>query len=454
MATRATAQTAEEAYLAAEKTRVRKLFEEKKLRISRYRHEHNQERGWFAHPKHVLICSWAGRPIYSRYGDESKLAAYMGVISAIISNFQRCNDTVRSLVAGPYKFVFLVEGPIYLVAVSRTGESETHLRLQLQAVHLQILTVLTGGVHARLRNRPQYDVRSAMDETTEMLLSELVHDTDTSPAFYLESTRCLRLDPAKRERIGKILKSQRTKNLLFAVLLNGFELVSLVRTKDRKLSASDLYLLSNFVNNSLSLRSGEAWAPICLPGVSRKGYVWLYVCFLRGDLSLSLITADKMDFFQLQEVKRRIVEQMDKSREELGPLERLPSASSWTILDINTEIHELVHFLYKSHVTSQYVMPTPTHPFKGPAGLRQLVSQYKRVWDNVQVAGSPKGNTVYFQTSRASTVLAWIRPGEFEIYCTFTPLVAKEVAITACNRALRWIKREESSLFMLQALTW
>ncbi len=46
--------------------------------------------------------------------DESKLAAYMGVITAIISNFQRIGDTIRSIRAGQHTFVFLLCGPIYV----------------------------------------------------------------------------------------------------------------------------------------------------------------------------------------------------------------------------------------------------------------------------------------------------------------------------------------------------
>ena len=38
------------------------------------------------------------------------------------------------------------------------------------------------------------------------------------------------------------------------------------------------------------------------------------------------------------------------------------------------------------------------------------------------------------------------------MYAAFTPLVSKEAATTACNRALRWIKREEESLFITNAL--
>jgi len=209
----------------------------------------------------------------------------------------------------------------------------------------------------------------------------------------------------------------------------------------------------NFVNNSQSLRSGEAWTPICLPNVSSKGYVWAYVCFLLGDLSLTLITADSGDFVNLQEVKRRIFDQMSKNG-DLSTVQKAIKRRVWTAASLHTEIYELVHFLYKFDSARQYIMPAPNHPFKGKQGLKTIMHEYKRVVDRTSLVRTDKSHTVYFHASDASAVLAWIRPGEFEIYCTFTPLVPKEVAITACNRILRWIKREEKSLFMLQLNMW
>eukprot|EP00466_Bigelowiella_natans_P013333 jgi/Bigna1/75391/fgenesh1_pg.34_\ len=422
----ATALTAEEVYLQEEKERIRRLFTEKKLKVTRYSHQHNQDPEWFRHKKHVLICSWAGRPIFSRYGDESKLAAYMGVISAIISNFQRCKDNVRSLVAGRHKFVFLVQGPIYLVAISCTGESEAQLKIQLEHVHLQIMSILTGSIHNTLRNRPQYDIRGLMGETAETLITELLSDANQSPAYHMKCINCLRLDNDCRTRVGNTLKSHRTKNLLFAVLLAGSQVVSLVRIKDKVLHPSDLLLLINFVNNSQSLRSGEGWTPICLPQVSTKGYVWAYVCFLQGDLSLTLITADNQDFPNLQEVKRRIVEQLIKS-DDLGTVQKAIKAKPWTVSNTKTDFYELVHFLYKFDGAKQYIMPRAMHPFKGRQGLKLLMREYRKVIDRISLVHSDKSYTVYFHASDVSAVLAWIRPGEFEIYCTFTPLVPKEM---------------------------
>lgn len=60
---------------------------------------------------------------------------------------------------------------------------------------------------------------------------------------------------------------------------------------------------------------------------------------------------------------------------------------------------------------------------------------------------------IYYEVNTEVTILSWFRPGEFEMHAAFTPLVTKEDATTACNRALRWIKREEESLFQLASLT-
>jgi len=59
----------------------------------------------------------------------------------------------------------------------------------------------------------------------------------------------------------------------------------------------------------------------------------------------------------------------------------------------------------------------------------------------------------YYEVNDAVTMVAWHRPNEFDMIATFTPLVSKDAATTACNRAVRWIKKEEESLSILVPLT-
>ena len=85
-------------------------FNRHRTRHNKFPDQHNKDPAFFTHDKHVFILSYAGRPIFSRYGDETMLAAYTGVISAIISNVESMGDAVRVLIAGPWKFVFLFKG--------------------------------------------------------------------------------------------------------------------------------------------------------------------------------------------------------------------------------------------------------------------------------------------------------------------------------------------------------
>lgn len=50
-------------------------------------HEDPSHPSWRLHEKHVFILSLAGKPIYSRYGNEDKLATIMGVMQVTWTPF-------------------------------------------------------------------------------------------------------------------------------------------------------------------------------------------------------------------------------------------------------------------------------------------------------------------------------------------------------------------------------
>jgi len=52
---------------------------------------------WRSRRKHFFVLSAAGKPIYSRYGDDDVISGYMGVIQTIISFFEDNGDTLKSV---------------------------------------------------------------------------------------------------------------------------------------------------------------------------------------------------------------------------------------------------------------------------------------------------------------------------------------------------------------------
>lgn len=358
-----------------------------------------QDPAWFNHSKHILICSWSGRPIYSRYGDESSLAAYMGVITALISNFQRLGDTLREVRAGDWKFVFLCKGPIYLIAISRTDEPTAMLMHQLSYAHLQILSVLTNSVTAILESKPSYDIRHLMTGT-ETMLSDLINENDASPYFLLDAIPVLRMPKALRARISSCLRRSGMKNLLFGLLLGagGKQLIHIVRGKDRVLHPQDCLLLINFLNNSQSLRSSEeSWTPICLPHFSSRGYLYAYICYITDDLCLTLLTADSSDFANLRQAKTKIVDSLTK-RDCLTDLTSHIASHAYHVhleeldADLRT-VMEVKHFLYRSDLHAQLVMCLPQQPYASAKKYKRwLFRRYQHILSRI---GATQGEIRY-----------------------------------------------------------
>ena len=185
---------------------------------------------WLKHRKHLFILSSAGKPIFSRYGDESKLAPLAGVLQALISFVRESGDHIRHVVAGAHRVVFVTRGSLYLVAVSSSGESVPHLARQLHCLHAQIISILTSKVEAIFQRNASFDLRGLLGGTDRVLRS-LIREGSGQPTMLLGATPCLRMPAPTRAELGRLLAATRPTSLLFGVLLARGFLVPLWRTK-------------------------------------------------------------------------------------------------------------------------------------------------------------------------------------------------------------------------------
>jgi vacuolar fusion protein MON1 len=351
---------------------------------------------WKSKLKHYLILSSAGKPIYSRHGDQNLINGYIGIIQTIISFFQGSKDPLMGFTAGKTRFVVSTDGPLYFVAISRIGESDTQLRSQLEALYMQILSTLTLPTLTHLfTNRPNTDLRRPL-EGTETLLSSLA-DTFTkgSPSALLSALECLKIRKSQRHVINNTLLKARTEKLLYGLIVAGGRLVSVVRPKRHSLHPSDLQLIFNmlFEAGSVKAGGGENWIPVCLPGFNNRGYLYMYVSFLSafddgGDLderpstahstsredeiAILLISADKESFFELKQMRDDLVKQLEKN----GSMEIIKTAvrqgrPSATDIVPGTQ---LKHFLYKSRANVQFTMPSFSPHFSNLLARRRYVN--------------------------------------------------------------------------------
>ncbi|MCJ1474089.1 Vacuolar fusion protein mon1 [Lambiella insularis] len=330
---------------------------------------------WKSKRKHFLILSSAGKPIYSRHGDDNLISGYIGVIQTIISFYEGAKDQLNSFTAGSSRFVIITRGPLYLVAISKLGENDTQLRVQLEALYMQILSTLTlPNLTHLFSNRPSTDLRRPL-QGTESLLSALA-DTFTrgSPPTLLSALECLKIRKSSRQAISDVMLKAKCDALLYGLIVAGGRLVSVIRPRTHSLHPGDLQLIFNmlFEAGGIKAAGGENWIPMCLPGFNKNGYLYMYVSFLdvQGDeedrdisevtkeeqVAILLISANKESFYDLRKMRDKIVEDLEKN----GSMSIMKHAvlrgrPSTTDIIPGTVLQ---HFMYKSRGNLQYVMPT------------------------------------------------------------------------------------------------
>ena len=233
---------------------------------------------WKSKLKHYMILSSAGKPIYSRHGDLGLINSSMGVVQTIISFYQGAKDPLQGFSAGNTRFVVATEGPLYFVAISKLGESDSQLRSQLDALYMQILSTLTLPTLKNIFvNRPSSDLRKPL-QGTESLLSSLADSfTRGSPSALLGALECLRLRKSQRHTINNAFLKMRNDKLLYGLIVAGGKLVSVIRPRKHSLHPSDLQLIFNMLFESGGIKSGggESWIPLCLPAFNNRGRMTL-----------------------------------------------------------------------------------------------------------------------------------------------------------------------------------
>lgn len=434
-----------------------KIFDEENM--------NNMLAQWTAKRKHFLILSSAGKPIYSRHGDDSLISSIMGTIQTIISFFEGQENHLRSFKTVDARFVVVSQGPLYLVGISKLAESDTQIRSQLEALYMQILSTLTlPTLRALFANRPSTDLRRPL-KGTEVLLSSLADAfTRGSPSALLSALECLKLRRSERKSIEDAMLRNRCPDLLYGMIVAGGKLVSVIRPRKHSLHAGDLQLIFNmlFEADGIKDAGGENWIPLCLPAFNQNGYLYMYVSFvlqagdrtpkydnsssplIQEDIVVILLSSNKESFHELKRMRDALVSDM----ENMGIL-RVVKESLCTGRPLITDIVPGTvarHFLYKSKAHVQFVMPSYEPNYLDMLARRRLLSVYHQLQASVHAKNLHLH--VKHCISRNHMSIAWITPA-FELYCVASSQSSRAALIQSANRILQWLRREEQRVFIV-----
>lgn len=428
---------------------------------------------WKSKRKHFLILSSAGKPIYNRHGDDNLISGYIGIIQTIISFYEGAHDQLKGFTAAGARFVVMSQGPLYLVAISKLGENDAQLRVQLEALYMQILSTLTlPNLTHMFSNRPSTDLRRPL-QGTEPLLSALA-DTFTrgSPPTLLSALECLKIRKSHRQVINDTLLRTRCETLLYGLVVASGRLVSVVRPRKHSLHPSDLQLIFNMLFEARGVKAGggENWIPLCLPGFNKNGYLYMYVSFISAhesegeeeeeeegrdegqqtetgkpdDIAILLISANKESFFDLRKMRDALVEELE-SNGSMAIIKTAVRRGRPTATDIIPGT-VLRHFLYKSRANVQFTMPSYEPSFPTLLARRRLLSLYHALHASVHAKNAHL--KVHHCVSRESVSLAWITP-LFELYCVAGPHASRNALAQSANKVIQWARREEERVFII-----
>uniref|UniRef100_A0A0R0H6P7 Vacuolar fusion protein MON1 homolog n=1 Tax=Glycine max TaxID=3847 RepID=A0A0R0H6P7_SOYBN len=435
---------------------------------------------WRKRKKHFFVLSHSGKPIYSRYGDEHKLAGFSATLQAIISFVENGGDHVKLVRAGKHQVVFLVKGPIYLVCISCTEEPYESLRGQLELIHGQMIVILTKSVNRCFEKNPKFDMTPLLGGT-DIVFSSLIHSFSWNPATFLHAYTCLPLAYATRQAAGAILQDVADSGVLFAILMCRHKVISLVGAQKASLHPDDMLLLANFVMSSESFRTSEAFSPVCLPRYNALAFLYAYIHFFDDDTYLMLLTTSSDAFYHLKDCRIRIEMVLLKSNvlnevqrslldggmhvEDLPPLPRSGSSPHLSQHRLPSDSPEreptcriggvagLWHFIYRSIYLDQYISSEFSSPINTPKQQKRLYRAYQKLFASMHDKGIGPHKTQFRRDENYGNkyfLLCWVTP-DFELYAAFDPLADKALAIKTCNRVCQWVKDVENEIFLLGA---
>ena len=77
-------------------------------------------------------------------------------------------------------------------------------------------------------------------------------------------------------------------------------------------------MIFNFIMANPSMKSGETWTPICVPGCSEQFMLHVYICYKSTNLGLVLVCTDSNSFEECHEFSSNVFEGLNAKRYYAG----------------------------------------------------------------------------------------------------------------------------------------
>lgn len=180
-------------------------------------------------------------------------------------------------------------------------ETAGFVQMQLQFLHLQFVSLVTSQVLKQLNERPNLDIKSSI-VGLERTLHMMCEVSGKSPTCLLEAYQPLRLPESERKVFDTSCSAKkRPEKLAFGMTVTALNVINVFTDVYDEIKAHDVAIIFNYIWANPSMKNGETWTPICVPGCSEDFMLHVYICFKQPNLGLVLVCTDHLCFEECHE---------------------------------------------------------------------------------------------------------------------------------------------------------
>lgn len=404
------------------------------------------------HKRHVFIFTPAGKPLYSRFGEEIKLSSLFASLSAILRKFEMffTSETkpsqLKIIVKNNCKIVLLFrENLCFICATKNLGDSNYLLQNMLDFLNVQVISLITNTVNKKLGSKENYDPRGLLGGTNASL-GNCIKNGLKSPCVFLNSFMSLPMGNSHRNAIQTIMKDNRHPDLLYSILLTPINIISVQKSKEITFHPQDLLLILNLIQSSASLRSSENWIPICLPGISPDGYIYAYIYFFTRNIGIIMVTNEISNdmFHNCSQLGKNIQRALSEIK-LFDYIEQNLNSLPYGIEVFNCK--KIRHILINNVSLKQFTMPSYNIFGQTPKEAKEYVRKFNGLY--VEFLKYGRGKKDYKAVVRTSEETLYLF-----VYQEFCVMVACSAFSELSDlhgveiHVIKWIKAEESHYFI------
>ncbi|BFU20272.1 hypothetical protein EHI8A_051870 [Entamoeba histolytica HM-1:IMSS-B] len=263
---------------------------------------------FYQHKNQLFIVGENGKPVFSRYGDETKMSTLLGAFSALVS--LTIEDGKEIEIEGDTKRIFIdIRGPFIFISMNNKDKSISEIRRYHEFIeHLIYLYIPLDIFEKKLEENPAFDCRQLTSSKTKEIKMGIYQFNTWIGGMIgkVEIEYC-----SIRQSIGNSISNIVTEgnigiknNIIMVLLYNEKKIISCNGKKGFSLTPNDMNGIISYGNEN------EGDGEVGMPELSKSGKLKIWTINI-GVLKMAVIYQTEDYFLEVKIITENINQEID-----------------------------------------------------------------------------------------------------------------------------------------------